>query len=398
MDPAELRQQRGLARASFTRASKALRIALAEEDDTKIKELSSQIKDTYHALVAANELCDKEDDYATYLDEVQDTYVDALNNIKGRKTSLSAPPKTPINELPRVELPVFNGDPTAYPLFMKIFDELVDAANITDSSKLTRLLQFTAGAPHEAIKSCVYSKDGYASARVVLKERFGDKYLITDRIISGLRYGKPVRSPDELMQLADELRSCVKSLDDLGTKSEVETQEFIVCVTKRLPADIQIAWKRRAVSIKWQKGNYPTFVDFADYIKEEAKISSDPVYGAVGVKLDQRSVVNHAASSSVDSPSACKHAGNASHARGSGNESDSGGSRNNGGRSESYISRWTCMLCNQSHKLFYCKHFRSMSVDERLNFVNSHELCNVLLAAISTLIITDSVHYVFLVM
>ena len=190
MDPAELRQKRGLARASFTRTSKALRIALAEEDDVKIRELSSKIKDAYHALVEANELCDKEDDYATYLDEVQDTYIDALNTIKGRKASLSTP-QTAINELPRVELPVFNGDPTAYPLFLKIFDELVDAANITDSSKLTRLLQFTTGAPHEAIKSCVYSKDGYASARAVLKERFGDKYLITDRIILGLRYGKP---------------------------------------------------------------------------------------------------------------------------------------------------------------------------------------------------------------
>jgi hypothetical protein len=248
---------------------------------------------------------------------------------------------------------------------VKIFDELVDAANITDSSKLTRLLQFTTGAPHEAIKSCVYSKDGYASARAVLKERFGDKYLITDKIISGLRYGKPVRSPNELMQLADELHSCIKSLDDLGTKSEVGTQEFIVCVMKRLPEYVQTAWKRRAIGIKWQTENYPTFVDFADFIKEEAKIASDPVYGSV--VHDQRPVVNHATSSFDDSASAGNPGDNATLS------SDS----NSGGRSESNISRWTCMLCNQPHKLFYCKRFRAMSVDERLNFVNLRKLCNV---------------------
>jgi hypothetical protein len=114
MDPAELRQKRGLARASFTRVSKALRVALAEDDDPKIQDLSSKIRDTYYALLAANELCDKEEDYATYMDAVQDLYIDALNSIKGRKLSLP-PPQNPINELPRVELPVFHGDPTAYP-------------------------------------------------------------------------------------------------------------------------------------------------------------------------------------------------------------------------------------------------------------------------------------------
>jgi len=87
MEPAELRKQRGLAKGTFTRTVKSLRIAVGEEDQEKIAELSLKTKEAFRALVSANELCVKEEDYEGYLDEVQDIYLDALEAIRGKRNS-----------------------------------------------------------------------------------------------------------------------------------------------------------------------------------------------------------------------------------------------------------------------------------------------------------------------
>ena len=37
--------------------------------------------------------------------------------------------------------------------------------------------------------------------------------------------------------------------------------------------------------------------------------------------------------------------------------------------------RTSFLVCGDSHKLFYCKTFKSMSPDERMNVVTEHKLC-----------------------
>ena len=65
-----------------------------------------------------------------------------------------------------------------------LFDELVHSKNIDDHAKLSRLLQFCTGVAYNSIKNCVLIDDGYQVARNTLKSRFGDKILISQKILT----------------------------------------------------------------------------------------------------------------------------------------------------------------------------------------------------------------------
>ena len=63
----------------------------------------------------------------------------------------------------------------------KCFDNSIGSAAIDDSAKLNRLFQYCKGEALKLIKCCAVMSPstGYAKARVLLKERFGDYYKIS---------------------------------------------------------------------------------------------------------------------------------------------------------------------------------------------------------------------------
>ena len=84
-----------------------------------------------------------------------------------------------------------------------MIDSMLDDGQL----KLVRLLQYTMGVAKSAISNCtlVGGDLGYKQARDILKSRFGNVHLITQRIVSDLKSGKKVSKPMELQQLADDL-------------------------------------------------------------------------------------------------------------------------------------------------------------------------------------------------
>ena len=97
-----------------------------------------------------------------------------LENIQPVKTN-NENNITHLVTLLKLKIDKFNEDPQIYLSFCAIFDESVNSVADIHKIKLTRLLQFTTGEAHEAIRSCVLmgGNEGYAEARVFLKKRFG---------------------------------------------------------------------------------------------------------------------------------------------------------------------------------------------------------------------------------
>ena len=87
-----------------------------------------------------------------------------------------------IMQLPKAELMTLNGDPLEFWMFMRSFDSSMGSAAIDDSAKLNRLFQYCKGEALKAIKCCAVMSPsaGYAKARVVMKERFGDDHKISE--------------------------------------------------------------------------------------------------------------------------------------------------------------------------------------------------------------------------
>ena len=93
----------------------------------------------------------------------------------------------------KIELLEFHGDPMSYHSFLRSFKENVEKMLPDDGARLARLIHLTKGEAGRAIRCCnlMDPKQGYARARHLLKQRFGDKHTITELWIKKLNKGGP---------------------------------------------------------------------------------------------------------------------------------------------------------------------------------------------------------------
>lgn len=88
-----------------------------------------------------------------------------------QQLSLSLPPRN---------IPTFNGDLLSFRSFMKAFEQGVEK-KAEKADCLYFLAQFTQGHPHDLVQSCQHMapEEGYAKAKGLLFEHFGNPYRIT---------------------------------------------------------------------------------------------------------------------------------------------------------------------------------------------------------------------------
>ena len=374
----EMKLQRRNWKSSVTRQRNLISQYMAEEDAGKVKQAAEQLKAAFQNFTAAHEKYhetlkgeDDLDQSEQYFIDVQKDYIqsllevkrwlreiDQLNEVKAVKNEsdkgqLDQTELVSMLNLPKVEIAKFDGDSLKYHAFISTFDETVDKVNCSDKIKLTRLLQYTSGKAHDAISSCALmpGNAGYARARELLYNRFGNDHMVCERLVRNLLTGKSVKSADDLVKLADELVTSQVTLDQLKRLNEVETQGTIVKIAERLQSYVRNRWKRRAMEIKSANGRYPSFDEFVKFVSKEADEASDPVYGSLG-------------------KAACTSDSDASRPKKS---SSFTCSSNHGPKKFTYV------LCKLDHKLMYCDKFKSMKVSERLDFVKRHKLCEVCL-------------------
>ena len=194
-------------------------------------------------------------DSEEYYQEVDKSYLDVLSEIRDYADDARTPDAVSSSvklaqalTLPRVDIEVFDGNPTMFHSFITLFDECVDKVTDNVQTKLTRLFQFTTRDAKEAIRSCgiVGGENGYLQARSILKRRFGNDHLMSTRLTQNLRIGRPIRSPIEIQKLADELANAQMILLPMKQLHEVDTQCTIMDIVSRLPRYGHDKWVQRA--------------------------------------------------------------------------------------------------------------------------------------------------------
>jgi len=101
-------------------------------------------------------------------------------------------------------------------MFTRSFDNCVDSCDVDDAAKYNRLLQYCCGKALKVIECCAVMdpREGYQKARQLLRNRFGNEYVIAEAWVKKLVDGPGLRSHDRvgLQELADDLRSCKETL------------------------------------------------------------------------------------------------------------------------------------------------------------------------------------------
>ena len=266
-------------------------------------------------------------------------------------------------QIPKVELMTFDGDPLSYWGFIRMFDNCVEKDTVDSGSKLSCLLQYTSGKARSVIQCCAVMRpeQGYARARQLLEERFGNAFVITETWINKVTNG-PVIKPHErhkLQEYADELRSCAETLQAMGNFAEISSQGSLVKIIGRLPFFMQNKWKSKVHHIRKLEQRNPNINDVTAFVLEAAEVANDPVYGGLTDNIPKpdytRQPLRKSGSFNVYTTNAETQ------------------ELYNAYGSNDYVP--TCVKCNGAHSLFGCSAFKELKVQDRLNFAFDKKLC-----------------------
>ena len=148
--------------------------------------------------------------------------------------------------------------PMSYHSFIRSFEEDVEKMLYDDGARQARLIHLCKGEAGRAIKCCslMDPEQGYARARRLLEQRFGDKHTITELWIKKLNEGGPQVN---LQEYADELLDCYESLNALGVLQEMDAQRNLLAMITRLPTHLQNKWQDYVFELKSCRDRRPDF-------------------------------------------------------------------------------------------------------------------------------------------
>ena len=303
--------------------------------------------------------------------------------------------------MPKLELVKYNGDPLQYHSFTMAFDESVDRVASSSTSKLNRLVNYTIGEAHDAIKSTLImgGVSGYTEARKILKDRFGNDQVICQAVMLKLKSGKSVKGAAQLNELSDELTNSNLILQKLSRKAEVDSQSFITEVVNRTEPYIRTKWRKKALDEKEKNAKYPSFGDLVAFIKLQASLASDPIYGESGLLVfGKRNYDGYGSGKSsgyrngngygngISTGTRKTMASDAIAQDGCGDDQDYDGAYGtfygygSGGSNQAQAApmkkKFPCHYCRDSnHPIYLCQSFRTLNAMQRLKFVRDNRLC-----------------------
>ena len=406
MAEAEAKSARGTGKGKVTRAfTEAKRLMTEDADPGKVEDQLEKIKEEFERFV---KLCDAyigvlEDEAAidtavTYLETENDSYCDRLQRvidwIDSRKNpkpvvdsvkvkvesdaavaTAVASQAAQSNELmtkqliaavnlPKFELEPYSGDPLMFFTFMNAFDESVGKLECSAGTKLARLLTYTTGEAHVAIKSTplLGGDRGYEKARNILLTRFGDPNIIVQAVMMKLREGSAVRTSKDLRVLYDDLNSGSVIVTQANRMSDIESQVFIASVANRLPLYLKNKWRKIAIECKARNSRYPSFAELLKFVETESMSASDPVYGENGL-------VNFRRTETSSRPAT----GTRSYATEAQPKKETENSMMVGAKERVQY----CEFCKAtgSHRITRCDSFRGLTPQQKLDFCRSNNLC-----------------------
>ena len=112
------------------------------------------------------------------------------------------------SNFPPLDVVEFSGNPCEYVRFRARFDEMVGTQNISETQKMSSLLQFLDGQARSAVAAFEGVPDGLSWSLKMLQQRFGQPYIATKACVDALVDGPNISSHDGsgLRKFADRLR------------------------------------------------------------------------------------------------------------------------------------------------------------------------------------------------
>ncbi|KAK2561822.1 hypothetical protein P5673_015209 [Acropora cervicornis] len=186
------------------------------------------------------------------------------------------------SNLPPLDVVKFSGNPCEYFRFRARFDEMVGTQNISETQKMSRLLQFLDGQARSAVSGFEGVPGGLSRALKMLQQRFGQPHIVAKGCVDALVDGPNISSNDGpgLRKFADRSRTLYETLRSMNALPEMNMTN-LAKMSGKLPIALQLKWRDEALRIRERRG-FPNLKDLVDFIERRAEAANDPVFGRVG--------------------------------------------------------------------------------------------------------------------
>ena len=241
--------------------------------------------------------------------------------------------------LTRIPIPHFKGDKREYEGWKAAFSACVHNTKMSAEHKMLRLHETLQGEPKKILSNLGYSKTAYNTAMTRLDKKYGGNRRRVRIRLEDVESFKQIRDNNEkdLQSLAELLDVLIVNLTEAGDEQELHSTTLYLKVQKKLTKTLICKYEQWIDESKELEGleSLREFIDRqAEYLTKAGEvvrgISDD---GAQ--KAPQKAFVTQSVQSE---PKKCAH-------------------------------------CGESHAIWFCNNFKSLSVEDRWNKVKELGLC-----------------------
>lgn len=276
--------------------------------------------------------------------------------VKEMSEAISAAKGT--GDLPPIQPFVFQGKSLEFPDWWRMFSTLIDnKPGLSIEAKIYYLKKYLGGEAKDAVLGflAVDDPDAYDLAKSVLKERYGDPFVIAESYRTQLEKWPKVKINDNkgLQKYADFLRQCsaiMATNPQLQILNDVRENQRLV---EKLPFMLSSSWNRKIVEIKERDKKFPTFQQFVDFLTREAKILNEPT-APHSAALPEVTTRNTTPSDRKPRPGTHAKAFNTAAAA-------------------AQPTKVVCLHCKKHHSTADC--FSLAITDKKIEFIKEHGLC-----------------------
>jgi len=185
------------------------------------------------------------------------------------------------SQLPKLDLPVFAGDPIEFQQWLGSFENIIEDAVSDPAKRLHYLMQYTTGSAKMLVSGHALNQTeaGYGAAKAELVKEFGDPYILARAYLKRIEAWKsiPANDPSSLKVFSAFLKNCRGSMPSLRHLQQLNTDLYLQKIVGKLSVPLQVSW-RKAVDQLEQSNKDISFGDLVDFIECQARIAKHPVF------------------------------------------------------------------------------------------------------------------------
>ena len=156
--------------------------------------------------------------------------------------------------LPKINLPIFNGDITRFQSFWQSFKcSIHEKETISEVHKMNYLMSLLEGPAYKALQGFEVTDENYDHAKETLQKRFGNQQTIIGTHMKALLSieGHKNMKMMELRELYDNVNVHIRGLEALGISSDQYGCLLIPVILKSMPEDINLIVARNTSQDVW---------------------------------------------------------------------------------------------------------------------------------------------------